>query len=106
MEHYYEDRFAALGLEYIGEADLSEPNYSFDLIGAWKGRDGIYISTDSGCSCPSPWENHGQLEDFTGPLTAEQAIQEATNLWAGEDGSGYGKPHFDAFISDIKEAAA
>lgn len=94
-------------LTEVGEADLSEPNYSFDLIGAWKDPDGgIYLSTDSGCSCPTPWEDHRQIEDFTGPLTVEQAVEEAESLWSGAYGGGYDRPSFDIFLEQIRQVAA
>lgn len=66
--------------EMIAELYLAEPNYDFDLLGIWKAEDGYYLSTDSGCSCPSPWESHSD-DDLTGPLTAAQAIEEATSIW-------------------------
>lgn len=94
-----------LGLTEVGEADLSAPEWSFDLIGAWKDANGgIYISTDSGCSCPTPWENHGQLDDFTGPLTKAQAIEEATSLWKGDRDFGYDSAGFANFVADINAA--
>jgi len=68
--------------EMIVEVDLAEPDYSYDVLGIWKAEDGYYLSTDSGCSCYSPWESHSDA-DLTGPLTAEQAIEEATSLWIG-----------------------
>lgn len=52
------------GLEIIGEID-SDDGYGFNKVVAWKhkqtGR--IYYQTDSGCSCPSPFEDHS----FTDP---------------------------------------
>ncbi len=81
------------GLEMIAEIDLSEPDYSFDLLGVWKGADGYYLSTDSGCSCPTPWESHTK-DDLTGPLTAAQAREEATSLWEGAYGGGYDQKAF------------
>lgn len=94
--------FTSLGLTYVGEADLSEPDYSFDLVGIWKNDDGFYLGTDSGCSCPTPWENYGALSDFTGPLTKEQAIEEATNLWKGQ--REYDPAQFANFIESINQA--
>lgn len=79
--------------EMIVEVELSEPDYSFDLLGIWKTEDGYYLSTDSGCSCPSPWESHTD-DDLTGPLTAEQAIEEATSLWSSAYGGGYDPEQF------------
>lgn len=77
--------------EDVVSIDLGEPDYSFYLLGVWKTEDGYYLSTDSGCSCPMPWENHSE-GDFTGPLTAEQAIEEATSLWL--DAGSYDEEQF------------
>jgi hypothetical protein len=69
------------GLEFHGSLDLEDEPYQFYIVGVWEGPEGFYISTDSGCSCPSPWENHMSMEDLTGPLTREQAHEEITSLW-------------------------
>ena len=46
-------------LTYIGDIDLSEPDYSFDLLRFYvRKSDGMVLyATDSGCSCPSPFED-------------------------------------------------
>lgn len=76
----YGNRGVFDGLTQVAEIDLSEPDYSFDLLGIWKDANGgYYLGTDSGCSCPSPWENHTR-DDLTGPLTADQAREEARSL--------------------------
>lgn len=99
------ESIAELGLTGIAEAYMSEPCWSFDLVGAWKDANGgIYISTDAGCSCPTPWENHGQMDDFTGPLTKAQAIEEATSLWKGDSDFGYDPAAFARFIAKINAA--
>lgn len=53
----------------IGEVDLAEPDYSFNLIGFWvRKHDGmIMYTTDSGCSCPMPFEDTkvGELSETT-----------------------------------------
>mgnify|MGYP001614969264 CR=1 FL=1 len=86
--------------ESVAEVELSEPCWSFDLLGIWKAEDGYYLSTDSGCSCPTPWESHTD-DDLTGPLTASQAQEEATSLWADEDGDGYDPEAFAAAMALI-----
>ena len=93
----------SLGLTFIAEAELNYPDYSFDLVGAWKNADGgIFLGTDSGCSCPTPWENHGVADDFTGPLTKDQAVEEATSIWrsSGE----YEPEEFAKFIEQVRAA--
>lgn len=84
----------------VAEVELSEPDYSFDLLGIWKTEDGYFLSTDSGCSCPSPWESHSD-DDLTGPLTADQARTEATSLWEGSYGGGYDPEAFAAAMALI-----
>lgn len=48
------------GLRLLGEAEV-EPCYDYDKFVAWErvadGR--VLIGTDSGCSCPSPFEDQG-----------------------------------------------
>lgn len=67
-------------VEWADSIELDNESYQFYILLVVKREDGYYLSTDSGCSCPSPWENHRFPEDFTGPLTADQAREEATSL--------------------------
>ena len=47
------------------EVELDEPNYSFDILMVWKHESGkFYWATDSGCSCPSPFEEYTYLESL------------------------------------------
>ena len=82
---------------------LSYPHCAFNILGVDIREDGIYLGTDSGCSCPSPWENHTE-DDFTGPLTVEQAREEAMSLWENTYDSPYGhradKDDFEAALDD------
>lgn len=89
------------GLTKIGEVDLTEPFYSFDILAAWKDENGIYLGTDSGCSCPVPFENYRGKDDMTGPLTVEQALEEASSL-KGE--STYELDEFNDFLAAIRSA--
>lgn len=54
------------GLTTIGEVDWSSGSYEFDLTVVWKREsDGKFVyAEDSGCSCPSPFEDTG-IEDLT-----------------------------------------
>jgi hypothetical protein len=55
------------GLTVVGEIEWSEPCYSFDTTVVWKDKDGIYYwASDSGCSCPSPFEELNSLDDVDG----------------------------------------
>ena len=68
------------GVTDLGTIDLREPHYSFYLAWVLGTPEGFYLGTDSGCSCPTPFENYRSLADFTGPLTDEQVIEELDNL--------------------------
>jgi hypothetical protein len=55
---YYNPEASEPGLKVFGcvEKDLS---YEFDMVVVWEDKDGnLYWATDSGCSCPTPFENH------------------------------------------------
>ena len=81
----------------VGEIDLSAPDYSFDLLVVLENDEGYYLGTDSGCSCPIPWESH-TAQDFTGPLTAEQAKEEIISLSEVAYGGVYDIQERDALL--------
>ena len=80
---------------------LSYPDYAFNILGVDIREDGIYLGTDSGCSCPMFWENHTK-DDFTGPLTVEQAREEAMSLW--ENTYEADRVDLAGFVSELDEA--
>jgi hypothetical protein len=58
--YYYPEKS---GLEIVGVVEVGG-DYEFDTFVVWKNQDNnIYWSTDSGCSCPTPFEDH-DLEDI------------------------------------------
>ncbi|GAA0970037.1 hypothetical protein GCM10009555_018260 [Acrocarpospora macrocephala] len=53
------------GLTTIGEIDWSDGCYQFDYTVIWRNQDGqLLYGEDTGCSCPSPFEDTG-LDDLT-----------------------------------------
>lgn len=84
LNHWYgpndEDPIAE-HLVKVGEVDLREPDYSFDLLAFWvRKRDGqILYAADSGCSCPSPFEDVtvGELKETTLAGVLDVARREA-----------------------------
>jgi hypothetical protein len=70
-------------IECVATGNLAYGDWEFYVYAVLRKEDGYYLSTDSGCSCPTPWESHSAY-DFTGPLTAEQVREEVRSL-AGED---------------------
>jgi hypothetical protein len=55
------------GLELLGEFDVREPDYSFDIFAVWINREtrDLYFAVDSGRSCPSPFELFDSVESLT-----------------------------------------
>lgn len=48
------------GLEIVFEVDIGG-SYEYDMLVVWKRKDNksLWYATDSGCSCPSPFVDHG-----------------------------------------------
>lgn len=91
-------------LTIVGEVELAEPDYSFYTLCIWKDKKGkkskYYLATDSGCSCPAPFESYYDVKDLTGPLTAAQVKEEATSLW--EESGRYMPDDFDELMASVK----
>lgn len=85
-----------MALHYVDDWYNDSEEYTFDVIRVMKDDNGgWYLGTDSGCSCPMPFENY-QDTDYTGPLTLEQVLEELPALWDGEDPKG-----FDDFLEGL-----
>lgn len=71
---YSPERF---GLELVGYVDFSSGMYEFDYSAVWyrAADDAWFYGTDSGCSCPSPFDGRGveSLELLYPPLHALDA---------------------------------
>jgi hypothetical protein len=52
----------AFGLRTLGEAEFSSGSYEFDLTVVWQDVEtgACYYADDSGCSCPSPFEDESR----------------------------------------------
>lgn len=68
------------GVEFVASGDISYVDYGFYIFGVVRNDEGYFLSTDSGCSCPSPWESH-TMESFTGPMSADMVRAEVLSLW-------------------------
>lgn len=68
----------AFGLEIVAEVSWSAPCYDFDLTVVWVDKDGNYYwASDSGCSCPSPFEDYTSI-DMLNQGTKWEAINALT----------------------------
>ena len=57
----------AMNLETIGEIEFSDGDYNFDTRVFWKelSTNKVYTARDSGCSCPTPFEDYDTIESLT-----------------------------------------
>ena len=71
------------GLEIVAEHDFSDGCYQFDLRVVWKDEKGRHFTArDSGCSCPSPFEDYHSVKDLerlTSLVPLKEEYRTATN---------------------------
>lgn len=76
------------GLEIFHNIDTAG-SYEFDLFVIWKKLDDntLWYDSDSGCSCPSPFDDHGHdlkpitIEDFH---SFDEALEHHYNIKQGD----------------------
>lgn len=63
------------GLEVIGAVDWDQDSYGFDFTVIWRDKETgvLYYADDSGCSCPSPFEDFNSKDELT--ETTPQELQ-------------------------------
>lgn len=91
------------GLAKVAEFELAEPSSSFDILAVWAGPSGFYLGTDSGCSCPTPFEGYSGPTDMTGPLTVEQALEECSSIKSTHYEPNYDIDGWNDFIVAIRQ---
>ena len=64
------------GLQVVASIELYEEDYQFDIAAVFYKDHKFYTGMDSGCSCPTPFEDFNSLEDFDGPFTKEHILNE------------------------------
>lgn len=79
--YYHPEKF---GLEIVGTAELEDEPYQFDLLVVWRDVDGnLYYAHDTGCSCPSPFEEFNSVDDLDKLISLDD-LQEYRKGWDGE----------------------
>lgn len=73
----------ALGLKIVGSV-AREPDYDFNMLVVWESvSDGLlYMASDSGCSCPSPFEDFHEIEQLERIGSYDQFVR-ALDAWRG-----------------------
>lgn len=61
------------GLAQVADIDYSTGSYEFDMRVVWRHTDTgvLYTARDSGCSCPSPFEDYMSIEQLERASLAE-----------------------------------
>lgn len=81
----------AFGLELVGEIEWRECYYEFDFLAVWKEKRGQYwIGQDSGCSCPSPFEDVTDINELDGPYNKDGLRKRLDWLVKDQVENGYG----------------
>lgn len=72
MNIYYDPE--KFGLATVGEVEWSDGCYQFDLTVVWRdvATGALFFADDSGCSCPSPYQDTGR--DDLKPITRTQVL--------------------------------
>lgn len=92
----------AFGLEIVGEIEWDDEPYTFNMTVVWKERRGRYwIASDSGCSCPSPFEDFYDINQLDGPYN-KQGLKSRLEFNISER-NYYGRPEAELRkeVSDI-----
>lgn len=76
------------GLELIGTIQWEPDSYSFDLTAVFRDKAGtLYWADDSGCSCPSPFEDYTRIEQLTKGMAdqLQEHLELAMTTWEGDN---------------------
>lgn len=71
------------GLTPIGQLDDPEASWSFNTFVVWKHEETgkIYYGSDSGCSCPSPFEDTHSLDGLTEVVSLHDFIDDVQDYF-------------------------
>lgn len=87
------------GAEIVAECDVREPDYSFDIVAVFRSLEtgALWGAFDSGCSCPTPFEDFARLEDMT-PIRSvadAEGLPDMNMEWSGDK---------QAFLAKVRAA--
>ena len=93
------------GLVVVAEIDDADSCYSFDLTVVWKNTEtgDKYWANDSGCSCPSPFEDIQSIDGLT-PLKTDADWDRLVVFLMGFSRKNYPLADINRFLSEAKEA--
>jgi hypothetical protein len=72
------------GLTLVDSIDISDGCYQFNIVAVWRDENGKhYWDSDSGCSCPSPFEAVFSIDELKS-LTNDHDVDEMMKAVEGE----------------------
>lgn len=77
---YYDP--ADCGLDLVDTLEMPDLSYAFDYFCLWRDKDTgrYYYASDSGCSCPSPFEDYHSLDDLN-ETPNRRDLRAAADAW-------------------------
>jgi hypothetical protein len=80
-QHNIANHPEAFGLEIVAEFYDPDACYDFDTFIVWKDKAGsFYYAGDSGCSCPTPFEDYRSVKELARVRTLHQ-LERAVDEW-------------------------
>ena len=90
------------GLTIVDEIEWRDEPYEFDMTVVWKDKSGKYwIASDSGCSCPSPFETYDTLESLDGPHNKRGVESILRNMLHEHRDNGWGSRSYADLRADM-----
>ena len=88
------------GLTPVAEIEPTGLSWEFDIFAVWKDAEGnFYWATDSGCSCPSPFEDYTSLDSLS--KGSKQEALSAGEAWKGDSYSAVSDSDWAQFAERI-----
>lgn len=105
----------SLGLETVAELEFSDGSYQFDTLVVWRHKDSgkFYTARDSGCSCPTPFEDYCGIDKLTElnawtDLLSDVEPETERYLEGQKDSYYWGNPNFPgdaaSFLGTVRSA--
>lgn len=91
------------GLEPIAEYDLYEESYEFTIVAVWRetATGKLWVGSDSGCSCPVPFEDHTFPTDYNEVRSVADVLEEIKGI--DSEYRGRVQP-YQEFLRQVQEA--
>ena len=96
------------GLTVVGSVQWGEPDYDFHITAVWFDADKhFFVASDSGCSCPSPFEDFETVESLGKAMSKWEAASELLRrLQNYLDDSYESEDEKSEAISDVSDLVA